>query len=387
VIFTEVRFVLFLIGCWVTFFVVPQRHRPAVLAAWGLAFYFTYALPFAGLVIELVLAAYLVGRGRADLLVVGVVIALFLEFKGGIDVTGLSALQVRPTGAAALIVPLGFSFLAFELMHFVFECRRGKIQQPRLVDVASFAFYFPCRVAGPIKRYPAFLAVVADARPSIDNVYAGVVRVLIGIAKKVAIADVAALTAAEISYAATPLHVWKVILAYSIQIYFDFSAYSDIAIGVSRILGITVPENFNWPYLSPNIQEFWNRWHMTLSGWARDYVFSPAGRAMFKTRLRTRPGAIAAISYLATFLVIGAWHGLSANFIVWGLYHGVLLSLYYVYRTRVPAAVAASRWFHSRAVSVAATALTFVVVTLGWVPFMTDLPNAMRLLRIIVRGE
>jgi alginate O-acetyltransferase complex protein AlgI len=302
-------------------------------------------------------------------------------------VSGLSAAQASRLGAAAPLVPLGFSFLAFELMHFVIECRRGRIQQPRLIDVAAFAFFFPCRIAGPIKRYPAFLTAVADARPSIDEVYAGMVRVLVGILKKVAIADPLALTSAEVLYADTPLHVWRVVLAYGVQLYVDFSAYSDIAIGISRILGITVPENFNWPYLSPNIQEFWNRWHMTLSGWARDYVFSPAGRALFKTTLRSRPAAIAAISYLATFLVIGAWHGVSANFLVWGAYHGLLLSAYHLYRTRIPASVAASSWFHSPVVTMLATAITFVVVTIGWFPFMTTLPNAMRLLRIAAGGH
>ena len=99
--------------------------------------------------------------------------------------------------------------------------------------------------------------------------------------------------------------------AYSLALYMDFSAYSDFAIGVSRVMGIRVPENFNWPYLSTNIQDFWNRWHMSLSSWVRDYVFSTVGRQLFKTRLRHRPGVIATASYFATFLVVGAWHGLA----------------------------------------------------------------------------
>jgi alginate O-acetyltransferase complex protein AlgI len=387
VIFTEVRFLLFVVACWVTLFAVPLRFRAAVLAAWGVAFYAVYAAPFLPLVVELVVASYLIGRGRGDLALIGAVVILFIQFKSGFDLTGLAAAQASRTGPSAVLVPLGFSFLAFELMHLVIECRRGRIQSPRLLDVASFAFFFPCRIAGPIKRYPAYLAAVADARPSIDNVYAGLVRVLVGILKKVAIADLLGLTAFEISYAATPLHVWRVVLAYGVQIYVDFSAYSDIAIGVSRILGITVPENFNWPYLSPNIQEFWNRWHMTLSGWARDYIFSPAGRALFKTSLKSRPAVIAAVSYLATFLVIGAWHGIAANFLVWGAYHGVLLSAYYVYRTRIPATIASSSWFHSRPVTVIGAVVTFFFVTIGWFPFMTDLPGAMRLLRIAAGGH
>ena len=284
-------------------------------------------------------------------------------------------------------MPLGFSFLAFELLHFAIECHRGRIERPALFDVASFALYFPCRVAGPIKRYGAYQSAVAAAVPTAANVYAGLVRVLIGVAKKVALADFFALTAAEVMYAATPLHVWKVVLAYSLQIYLDFSAYSDIAIGFSRMLGITVPENFNWPYLSPNIQEFWNRWHMTLSGWARDYVFTPSGHALFKTALRTHPAAIATLSCLATFLVIGAWHGLTAGFLVWGAYHALLVTVYYLYRRHVPAALTTSAWLDSSLTTVASIGLTFLLVTIGWVPFMTTLPDATRLLRIMAGGH
>jgi alginate O-acetyltransferase complex protein AlgI len=160
-----------------------------------------------------------------------------------------------------------------------------------------------------------------------------------------------------------------------------------MAIGASRMLGFAVPENFNWPYLSPSIQEFWNRWHMSLSGWARDYVFTPAGRRLFKTRLKTSPTAIAALSYFATFLVIGAWHGLTPNFLVWGAYQGLLLTAYYVYRAYIPAGVARSGWFQSRLAGAASVALTFMAVTIGWVPFMTDLPRATTLLRLMFGGH
>ena len=386
-IFTEVRFVLLFIGCWATFFAAPRRFRSAALTAWGLAFYACYAAAYVPLVVELILATYLLGRRRGDLLLVLLVSALFVTFKTGVDVLGFAAMTPSSTGAEALIVPLGFSFLAFELLHFAIECHRGRIERPGLLDVASFALYFPCRIAGPIKRYGPYQAAVANAAPTTENVYAGLLRVLVGVTKKVVLADFFALTAAEVAYAATPLHVWKVVLAYSLQIYFDFSAYSDMAIGFSRVLGITVPENFNWPYFSSNIQEFWNRWHMTLSGWARDYVFTPSGRAMFKTSLRSQPAVIATVSYFATFLVIGAWHGLTPNFLVWGAYHAVLVTGYYLYRRHAPAGLTTSRWFQSAPVTVTSVGLTFLLVTIGWVPFMTTLPNATRLLRIMAGGH
>ena len=181
-------------------------------------------------------------------------------------------------------------------------------------------------------------------------------------------------------------HAWRVVLAYGLYILFDFSAYSDLAIGFSRLLGIRVPENFAYPYFAVNIRDFWNRWHITLSHWVRDYVFVPTGRALFATRLRPHPVMIAACSYLLTFLVVGAWHGLTLSFIVWGLYHGALLAAHHAIQARMPVAVTASGWYRSRAASVAACAITFVVVTLGWVPFMTDLPRARVLLRLMLLG-
>jgi alginate O-acetyltransferase complex protein AlgI len=385
-IFADVRFVLLVIGCWISFFAVPRRFRSSVLVVWGLAFYAIYASAFLPLVIELVVATYLIGRGRADVVLIGAMILLFADFKLGVDLTGLTAALAgrRSTPvSASVIVPLGFSFLAFELMHFALERRRNRIPDASLAELGAFALFFPCRIAGPIKRYPPFTEAVRQAERTVANVYAGVVRVLIGVFKKVVLADVLSLTAGEIAYASTPAQVWKVMLAYSLQIYLYFSAYSDMAIGFSQMLGIAVPENFNWPYLAPNIQEFWSRWHMTLSGWVRDYVFTPSGRALFKTRLKATPTAIACVAYLLTFLVIGAWHGATPGYLVWGMYHALLLIAYYVYRTRVPAAVAASRWWASRAVTAASTAFTFVLVTIGWLPFRTDLTNSLRLLRLM----
>ena len=301
------------------------------------------------------------------------------------------------------------SFLAFELMHFAIDRRRGRIGETSLVDLAAYALFFPCRVAGPIRRFPDFMAAVARAEASLDDVYAGVGRILIGLVKKVVVADVLALTVAEAGLlvtamagartltaeeallvpsneagsAATALHVWKIVLAYSLQIFFDFSAYSDIAIGVSRVLGVRVPENFRWPYLSPNIREFWNRWHVTLSAWVRDYVFLPAGHAAFRTRLRRAPLFVAAASYLGSFLIIGAWHGLAANYLLWGAYHGALLTGYQAVRARLSPAIVTSRLYRSPLATAAGTAITFTLVSIGWVLFMTNPSDAWRLLRIM----
>jgi alginate O-acetyltransferase complex protein AlgI len=290
------------------------------------------------------------------------------------------------TGAAAIVIPLGLSYASFELLHVIIERRRGRIPHVRVDDLLAFVFFLPCRIAGPIRRLPDFLDALQRADNSVENVYHGVVRILTGLAKKLILADTLALTGGEVAYAQTAGHVWMIVLAYSARIYLDFSAYSDLAIGFARILGITVPENFNYPYLATSIRDFWNRWHMTLSHWVRDYLFMPAGRWLFGTRLRPYPAAIATLSYLLTFAVVGLWHGMTSAFLVWGVYHGALLSLHHLLQARLPARVAASAWYRSRLAAGLSWACTFACVTIGWLPFMTDLTTARRLLVLMLGG-
>jgi alginate O-acetyltransferase complex protein AlgI len=362
-IFTDLRFIALFVACWITFFLLPRAWRPAVLAFWGAAFYLLFAGPFAAVVVMLAALTFFSGI-RPIAWIAGVtIVALLATFKLGL-------------APATVLVPLGFSYLAFELLHVIIERRRGRIQELSPQELLAFVFFAPARIAGPIKRFPQFSAAVRDAVPSAANVYAGLLRVFIGLGKKLLIADVLALTVAEKFYVASTRHAWIIVLAYSFQIYFDFSAYSDIAIGFARMLGITLPENFNWPYLARNIRDFWDRWHITLSRWVRDYIFLPAGRALFKTPLRPWPAAIAALSYLLTFLTVGAWHGLTASFLVWGLYHGALLALYHVVRLKMPLRIADHPWYRSRVADAIGIAITFACVTIGWVPFMQPLRQA-----------
>jgi alginate O-acetyltransferase complex protein AlgI len=301
------------------------------------------------------------------------VVALLYYFKVQAAVFDTGA--GTPT-TARILVPIGFSYLSFELLHVVIDRRRGRIPDLALPDLLAFVFFAPARIAGPIKRYQDFMAAVRGAETTAANVYDGALRVLLGLAKKLCVADVLALFVAERPDVRSAAHAWLVLLSFTFQIYFDFSAYTDVAVGFSRMLGISLPENFNRPYLAPNIREFWNRWHITLSTWVRDYVFLPAGRGLFRTRLRSAPVAIAAISYLVTFLVVGAWHGVTAAFLLWGLYHGALLAAYHAIRAGTPVTVAAHPLYRSRAATLLGTMLTFLLVTIGWVPFMTTWEGA-----------
>lgn len=381
-IFTEPRFVLLFAACWMTFFAVPLARRALVLGFWGIAFYTLYAGPFVVMVVLLTLAA-LVARGRRSAWIVGGLITAVLAYYKWSAGDTVAVEPIAQAASTATLVPIGLSFLAFELLHVVIERRRGRLSGVSAGDLLAFVFFFPARPAGPIKRYPTFVAQIARAEASFENVYEGLLRVLVGLFKKVVVADLLALTVAEQAHVETPLRAWAILLAFSFQIYFDFSAYSDIAIGLSRMLGIRIQENFNWPYFARNINDFWNRWHITLSHWVRDYIFLPLGHRLFSTPLRHRAVAIAVLSYLVTFVVVGLWHGIALSFIVWGAYHGLLLGGYHVYRLSVSGVLAKYPWYRTRLMRWAATGCTFFLVTLGWVPFMSDWQTAGRMLRLL----
>lgn len=383
-IFTDLRFLFFFACCWLSFFAVPRSRRSAVLALWGTIFYVAYAGASSVVVIVLVIGTAFSDRKGAAWLVGATVCGLLAFFKIAGNVELVSSFGASDVGR--WIIPLGFSYLSFELLHVIVERRRGRIASVGLLDLLAYALFLPCRIAGPIRRFPDFTAAVVRAQASPENVYGGVLRILVGLGKKLIIADTLALTGAELTYVRGPTHAWTIVLAYTFRIYFDFSAYSDLAIGFSRLLGIAVPENFSYPYLAVNIREFWNRWHITLSHWVRDYVFVPTGRTLFGTFLRPWPGLIATFSYLVTFLVVGAWHGATGAFLVWGAYHGLLLSAHHVIRTKMPLSISDHRWYRSRLASAIGVTVTFLFVAVGWVPFMTDLATARRLLVLMFLG-
>ena len=387
-ILNEARFVILFVVTVVAFFLSPVRWRHGVLIASGLLFYAWYASAVLPLILGLVLLTYWVSGRVGVWLNVGALVLLmgYFKLRGGVGV--LPGIVSAETGAEGLAFPLGLSFLTFELIHFSIERQRGRIPRASLASVAAFALYFPCRVAGPIKRYQPFEQSVREARWSIEHLYRGSVRILWGLVKKVMLADVVGLIVPELNWASSPLAAWKGIIAYSLYIYWDFSAYSDIAIGLSGILGIRVPENFRAPYLSRNIREFWSRWHMSLSSWLADYVFLPLSRQLAVKPWGVQPKTAAVLSYVATFTICGLWHGPSLNFVLWGLYHGALLSLYALYAvSRLSLAQFGRHNGLARVIGrVISPAATFATVTVGWVLFAVPTQRALGLLSLMMAG-
>jgi alginate O-acetyltransferase complex protein AlgI len=276
-------------------------------------------------------------------------------------------------------LPLGISFFTFEFLHYAWDRYRNKTETGKVGEYMAFILFFPTMVAGPIKRYQDFLPKLRTipAEAAVD-VQRGFTRILAGLAKKFAIADLLTaytnhLNIADIAQAhRAVLAVW--LLAYGIKIYTDFSAYSDIAIGSARLFGIAVPENFDWPYCYTNITEFWRHWHISLSSWLMDYVYIPLGGSR-----RSMPRIY--MNVLVTMFISGLWHGAGLNFIVWGVLHGVMLAVHRWWRRRSGAVPSVT--FLAKALS---WLLTFVCVNLAWAFFCMDIHTALYFFRRLIVG-
>lgn len=258
-----------------------------------------------------------------------------------------------------ILLPLGISFYTFETISYVVDVYRGRAHAVRsLLDYALYIMFFPHLVAGPIVRPRDFLPQLRTRkRFDWDRLQLGAQFFCIGLLKKAVLADHLAVVADPVfadPEAFSSSATWLAVLAYSGQIFCDFSGYSDMAIGIAHSLGFKLPMNFNMPYLAANITDFWRRWHISLSSWLRDYLYIPLGGSRHGT-VRTY------VNLIVTMLLGGLWHGAGWTFVLWGLYHGVLLALHRA--IRLPAC------FRSIFLRPFAVASTFSLVTIGWVFF------------------
>jgi len=294
------------------------------------------------------------------------------SFVGVITAHGFPGLHAFLNG---IVLPIGISFYTFEGISYAADVYRRDLPAERdLLRYAFFISFFPHLIAGPIVRYGILRPQISRRhRFDVDRVRAGLLLFALGLAKKTLVADSFATWVNRYLDDPGSLHAfeaWAAIIGFGFQIYFDFSAYSDMALGLARIFGIELPWNFNRPYRASSPIEFWRRWHVTLSTWLRDYLYIPLGGNRKGERRRDA-------NLLATMGLGGLWHGASLNFVIWGLYQGVLLLSTHHLRRRVPAVPARL-----------AVAVTFVVVMFGWVFFrlhsagaIGDAISAMLLLR------
>lgn len=273
-----------------------------------------------------------------------------------------SLANIEPVKLLDVVLPIGISFYTFESLTYVIDVYR-RVHKP-LKNFWHYQLYiilFPKLIAGPIIRYHEIADQITDrsAMETVDNRLAGFFRFVIGLSKKVFIANTMAVFAdstfnvpTETLSAAT---AWTGMLAYTFQIYFDFSGYSDMAIGLAKMFGFYFPENFDNPYTSQSITEFWRRWHITLGSWMRNYLYIPlGGNKVSKARMY--------FNLWLVFLASGFWHGASWTFIIWGAYHGTFLVLERLFLLDV----------YKKIGKIPSTLITFLIVALGWVFFRAD---------------
>ena len=253
-----------------------------------------------------------------------------------------------------LKLPIGISFYTFQTLSYTIDVYRGKVKtQKNIINFALYVSLFPQLIAGPIVRYKDICHELDHRKNSINNVTEGFQRFIYGLSKKVILANNIGLIASQIkSEEVTTLGTVMYLFAFGFQIYFDFSGYSDMAIGLGKVFGFTFPENFNYPYISKSITEFWRRWHMTLGTWFRDYIYFPLGGSRVK-HLRL------VINLFIVWFLTGLWHGAAYNFILWGLYFLIVLLI--------------EKFFLNKYLKgVLAHIYVIVVVLFGWLLFSTE---------------
>jgi alginate O-acetyltransferase complex protein AlgI len=355
------------------YFLIPARYKNWLILTASLMF---YAVGAGSTVLVLIVSIWVNQfltvriewappiRGKV-LLTLGIVVNLaglayykYGTFAWTLAKEGVAAVGLGPLPAAPLIpLPIGISFFTFQAISYLVDVYRREISPAGSYgEFATYHSLFPQLVAGPIVRYREIKSEMISRRIDLLALTEGGYRFCLGLGKKIAIADnLGTVADAMFKLPANELgcaQAWLGILCYSLQIYFDFSGYSDMAIGLGRLLGFHFPENFNQPYRSANITEFWRRWHMTLSRWFRDYVYIPMGG--------NRRGRLRTFAHLwIVFFLCGLWHGAGLTFVVWGLYHGFLLIIERFADTQL-------QWRPSGILGVAAS---FVLVTIGWVFF------------------
>jgi len=386
VLFTEPTFLfLFLPVLLALYFAVPDRGRNWLLLAASVIFYAkgggTFTFLIAGSIAFNYFAALAIDRNRGTstgrwLLrgtVAGNLVVLAI-FKYANFIADNVNVLLAPLGGPALalppvLLPIGISFFTFHAISYVVDVhRRDASAQKRPVEAALYLLLFPQLIAGPIIRYREIASQLTRRFVATSDFAEGIRRFIIGFAKKMLIANTVAGPADQIfampGAQLTAGHAWLAVICYTLQIYFDFSGYSDMAIGLGRMFGFRFPENFRYPYVASSVQDFWRRWHMSLSAWFRDYVYVPLGGN------RTGTSRLY-VNLITVFFLCGLWHGASWNFVIWGLFHGAFLVIERLGLARRVQSI----WSPLR------HAYLLIVVMIGWVFFRAEtLPGALGML-------
>lgn len=295
-------------------------------------------------------------------------------------------------GPGKHIVFLGVSYFIFKFIHFLIECYNKKIKHLSLLTFINYTLFFPSFFSGPINRFNFFSENIHNENKAIlfSDYIEGMKRIINGLFKKVVLANnLLPYTISVLDFSDPSLTPAKAILgvyAYMFFIYFDFSGYTDMAIGSARLVGMDLPENFNYPFLKRNLQQFWANWHMSLTTWLTDYIYWPLARRFRRIkRLRQRPVTTSNICIICTFFVCGAWHGDGLNFVLWGLYHGIGLAILNIY-THIVKKYFSLKWKKavnkSKSGYAISTFVTFQYVAFGFLLFSCDMERQFAFFRL-----
>ena len=385
-VFSSLTFLLLFLPCVLAvYFLVPKSAKNAILFLFSLLFYAWGEPIYVGLMIFSTVLDYCCGRAvekyrgtpkaKIGLLVSVIVnLSLLCLFKYTDFFIGtVNSIFGSSIPLLNLPLPIGISFYTFQTMSYTIDVYRGDAKaQHNIISFGAYVSLFPQLIAGPIVRYQTIADQIDERTHSFDKFGDGIKRFVCGLGKKVLLANNIGLLweAASAQAAPTVLTAWLSVIAYGFQIYFDFSGYSDMAIGLGRMLGFRFLENFNYPFLADSITDFWRRWHISLGSWFRDYVYIPLGgnRGGFAKQLR---------NIAIVWLLTGFWHGASWNFVLWGVYFGVLLVLEKLFLLR---------WL-KKLPAVFRHLYALVLVTISWTFFaFTDISQGAAWLKAMFSG-
>ena len=329
-LFTSISFLYyFLPTIIILYFITPKKYRNYILLIFSIIFYMYGEPKYVILMLVEILVAYfgtlLIDKYKSKeifLITIIIHIGLLCVFKyTDLFIGTINSIFKTNISFLNIALPIGISFYTFQILSYVIDIYRGKVKvQKNILKLATYVSLFPQLIAGPIVRYETICDELDNRDETIEKFSLGVRRFIIGLAKKVLIANMLGELCTKFSLVdeRNVLFYWIFAISYMLQVYFDFSAYSDMAIGLGKMFGFTFLENFNYPFISKSITEFWRRWHISLSSWFKDYVYIPLGGSRKGTLKLVR-------NILIVWFLTGIWHGAAYNFILWGLFIGVFL--------------------------------------------------------------
>lgn len=339
-LFTSISFIFYFLPILLLiYFIVPNKFKNYVLLLFSLFFYFYGEPKYVFLMIIEILLSYIGGlliekyKKKSILITfVSLHILMLVIFKySNFIILNINNIFNADLNYLKILLPIGISFYTFQMISYLIDVYYKRVEANKnIISYATYVSLFSQLIAGPIVRYKDIHKELSSRKVEIDKISEGIQIFIIGLSKKVLLANNFGLlvdTFMEFPDKSTVFY-WIFALSYALQIYFDFSGYSDMAIGLGKMFGFNFPINFNYPYISSSITEFWRRWHITLGSWFRDYVYIPLGG--------NRKGFIKQIrNIFVVWMLTGLWHGASYNFIIWGLLFGVLLTIEKLFKDRV----------------------------------------------------